>query len=415
MAVLSESRRAPRFPLLDSVRAIAAITVVAYHASYLSNFDSSGSVLAPLLSRLDVGVTVFFLLSGFLLYRPFVRARLRADPVPGTGAYAWRRALRILPAYWVALTLVSLVLRQTDTFQPSHALAYYGLGQIYTNVVFGGIPQAWSLNVEITFYALLPLWAFLIRRLRLPRTVRAELLALAVLALIGIVWNVVWTVTAADPQRANVSRPLVYLPAYLDHFALGMALAVISVGVERCGRLPRGLGWLERRAWPAWLLAVVAYLVVSEGIGLSPINALQAPMTAPQALGRHWLYPLIALGVLLPAVFGPPGMGRIRRALGHRTVRYVGVVSYGLYLWHYGVMKFAVLHVPRLGAGTYLDLIALFAAGALGGVAIASASWHWVERPLLRLKRLVPDRALPLRDPETHAALEPPVPAGSGD
>jgi peptidoglycan/LPS O-acetylase OafA/YrhL len=250
MAVLSPAR-APRFPLLDSIRAIAALTVVGYHAAYLSHIDATGSASAPFLSRLDVGVTIFFLLSGFLLYRPFVRARLRGEPSPGAGAYGWRRALRILPAYWVALTVLALILHQRDTFIATHALAYYGLAQTYTDVALGGIAQAWTLNVEVCFYALLPLWALLLRRIRVPATVRAELVALAVLALVGIAWNVAWTVTAADPHRANVARPLIFLPAFFDHFALGMALAVVSVGGEGSGRPPRGLGWLARRAWPA--------------------------------------------------------------------------------------------------------------------------------------------------------------------
>jgi peptidoglycan/LPS O-acetylase OafA/YrhL len=90
-------------------------------------------------------------------------------------------------------------------------------------------------------------------------------------------------------------------------------------------------------------------------------------------------------------------------------------VSYGVYLWHVGLMEWLVQHAPRLGTGTYTGLVVLFAVGAVGGVAVASLSWHVLERPLLRLKRLVPDRELPLRDPETHAPLEPPVAAGSGD
>jgi peptidoglycan/LPS O-acetylase OafA/YrhL len=415
MALLSATNRAPRFPLLDSVRAIAALTVVGFHAAYLSHIDSTGSASAPFLSRLDVGVTIFFLLSGFLLYRPFVRARLRDDAPPGAGAYGWRRVLRILPAYWVALTILALALHQRDTFQPTHAIAYYGLAQTYTDVALGGIAQAWTLNVEVCFYALLPLWALLLRRLRVPPTVTAELAALALLAMAGIVWNVAWTVTAADPHRANVARALVWLPAFLDHFAIGMALAVVSVGAEGTGRAPTGLRWLERRAWPAWLLSAAAFVLVAKGIGLSPVNALEAPVTAPQALGRHWLYAVVALGVLLPALFGAPGTGAIRRALGHRSVRYVGVVSYGIYLWHVGLIELAVQHRPSLGTGSYTGLVVLFLVGAIGGVAVASVSWHWLERPLLRLKRLVPDRALPLRDPETHAALEPRVPVGSAD
>jgi peptidoglycan/LPS O-acetylase OafA/YrhL len=363
---------------------------------------------------MDVGVTIFFLLSGFLLYRPFVRARLRGEDGPSTAAYGWRRALRILPAYWVALTVLSLALGQHDTFRPTHALAYYGLAQTYTDLEFGGIAQAWTLCVEVSFYALLPVWALALRRLGLPRTPRAELLALAGLGLAGVLWNVAWTVTAGDPQRANQARALVWLPAYLDHFAIGMALAVASVAAERSGRLPRPLAWLERRAWPAWLAALVAFVVVAKAAGLSPVNALETPATAGSVLARHWLYALVALGVLLPAAFGPADRGAIRRALGHRITLYLGVVSYGVYLWHVGVMWLALRHRPGLGGGSWADLLILLAIGSVGGVLVASLSWRLVEKPILRLKRLVPDRALPLRDPETHVSREQPVSAGSG-
>ena len=216
-----------RFPLLDSVRAIAALSVLVFHAGFWSDITLTGSALAPFLSRLGVGVTIFFVISGFLLYRPFVRARLEGSPPPRATAYGWRRALRILPAYWVALTVIALAIPKPDTFQPDHAVAYYGLLQIYGDLALGGITQAWTLCVEVTFYALLPLWALALRRL--PATVRSELIALAVLAAAGTAWILAAVLSAPDPDHANTGRMLLWLPAYLDHFALGMALAVVSV------------------------------------------------------------------------------------------------------------------------------------------------------------------------------------------
>src|SRR5215212_6043566 len=100
--------RADRFPLFDSLRAIAALSVVAFHAAFFAGMFTSESPLRPYLVRMDVGVSVFFLISGFLLYRPFVRARLGGEGTPHVGGYAWRRFLRIVPAYWVALTIVAL-------------------------------------------------------------------------------------------------------------------------------------------------------------------------------------------------------------------------------------------------------------------------------------------------------------------
>jgi len=90
--------RATRFPLFDSLRAIAALSVVAFHALYQSFLlVRPQSSLVPYAARLNVGVVVFFCISAFLLYRPFVLARLRGDALPAVGAYAWRRFLRIVP------------------------------------------------------------------------------------------------------------------------------------------------------------------------------------------------------------------------------------------------------------------------------------------------------------------------------
>ena len=396
----------PRFPLLDSVRAIAALSVLVFHASFWSGITLTGSDLAPFLSRLDVGVTIFFVLSGFLLYRPFVRARLLGTPPPRAIAYGWRRALRIVPAYWLALTVIALVIPKPDTFEPGHAVVYYGFLQIYGDLALGGITQAWTLCVEVTFYALLPLWALALRRL--PASVRSELVALGGLALVGTAWILTAVVTAPDPEHANTGRMLLWLPAYFDHFALGMALAVLSVAGERDGREP--LQWLGRRPWVCWLAAAAAFVVVAVGIGLSPENRIDAPMDAAQTVGRHWLFAVVAVGVVLPAVLAA---SRRARVLGHPTLLYLGVISYGIYLWHNAAMEEAVDRIGR--DGSWRDFLLYLGVGLLAAVVLASLSWRFLERPLLRLKRLVPDRAQPVRDPDSHAPVEPPrqrAPAG---
>jgi peptidoglycan/LPS O-acetylase OafA/YrhL len=93
-----------RFPLLDSVRAIALLAVVAAHSSFfMSNGTSSLSHL-----RFDFSVRVFFMISAFLLWRPWVRARLADWDSPSAAAFGWRRFLRIFPGYWLALTVISV-------------------------------------------------------------------------------------------------------------------------------------------------------------------------------------------------------------------------------------------------------------------------------------------------------------------
>ena len=116
-----------RFPLVDALRAIAALLIVGYHVAFVSGGlgpDGTG----PWLSGLNVGVPLFFVISGFLLYRPWVAARLAATAPPSTRVYALRRALRILPAYWVALVLIVLLLGREGVFEWPGVLVYLGPG-----------------------------------------------------------------------------------------------------------------------------------------------------------------------------------------------------------------------------------------------------------------------------------------------
>ena len=86
----------PRFPLFDGVRAFAAGTVLVGHVGAITAFH----VINPLgayTARLNMGVAFFFVISGFLLYRPFLAARFAGRPVPRIRDYARRRVLRILP------------------------------------------------------------------------------------------------------------------------------------------------------------------------------------------------------------------------------------------------------------------------------------------------------------------------------
>jgi peptidoglycan/LPS O-acetylase OafA/YrhL len=105
--VLTPSPGNPRFPLLDATRAIAALSIVAYHVAFFARATEHG-VSGALLSRLGVGVTIFFVISGFVLYRPMVRARWDGEPPRPLRDYASRRALRIVPAYWLALTVLAI-------------------------------------------------------------------------------------------------------------------------------------------------------------------------------------------------------------------------------------------------------------------------------------------------------------------
>src|SRR3954454_7792021 len=182
----------PRFPLMDSLRAIAALSVFFAHG-FLILSVIGGASLSPYLARLDIGVSIFLMISAFLLYRPFAQARFERRPLPPLVPFAIRRVLRIIPAYWLALTGVALWLGLDYVFTGEGIVRYYGLLQVYSShTIDKGIGQAWTVCVEITFYLLLPIWALTARQRNWKRTrqfARSDLIPLVAMFVAGVVWK----------------------------------------------------------------------------------------------------------------------------------------------------------------------------------------------------------------------------------
>jgi peptidoglycan/LPS O-acetylase OafA/YrhL len=397
------NERAVRFPLLDSMRAIAALAVLATHAAVFAGLETSaGTTLGQYAARLDAGVAVFFVISGCLLYRPFVRARMLGAPAPATGPYAWRRFLRIVPAYWVALTLITLLFGTSgDVFGWPGVVQFFGVAQAYSLDSFGGgLTQAWSLTVEVAFYAFLPLWAFGMRRVLGRRGFRAEAVALLVLFAAGIAYKLV-VLSGGNPDKVAVTPKLVALPAYFDHFALGMGLAVLSLWVEQNRRLPRGLGWIDRFPAISWLAALLAFWLVSTQIGLH--GRFLEPFTNANYMERHLLYGAIGLFMVAPAVVGDQTRGLVRSFLALAPLLWLGLISYGIFLWNLAMLD----RLYHWGfSGNYLWWCLL---GVAVTVPVAAASYYLIERPALSLKRLFGEPA-----PPRHAeALEEPAPVSA--
>ncbi len=213
-----------------------------------------------------------------------------------------------------------------------------------------------------------------------------------------------------DPHQVVITPSLLALPAYFDQFALGMGLAVLSVWVERNRRLPRALAWID--GWPgiSWLVALVAFWVASTQIGLH--GRFLEPFSRVDYMERHLLYGLIAITIVAPAVVGDQTRGVVRRVLAFRPLLWLGLVSYGIFLWNLTVLSqlsdagFEKVPVLRSYPGWC-------AAGLLFTAATAAVSYYGLERPVLKLKRLFGEprggRGEALEEPAPATALARPA------
>ncbi|MBV9821775.1 MAG: acyltransferase [Actinobacteria bacterium] len=378
-----------RYGALDGMRALAAYGVLATHAGFNSGRSLDSGPFAPLLARLDFGVTVFFLLSGFLLYRPFAVAAVTGSRPPDVRRFYLRRALRILPAYWLAV-LVTLSWLSARTADGGDWASYLLLVQTYNHHNLDpSLTQMWTLAVEISFYAVLPPLALAARGRRRDAGSAAARQAALLLALIGVA---VAADVAAHHGRLGGNESLIWLPANLDWFAAGMALALLSClpagSAGRAGPASRIGSVLDRTArlgrdlaaapGTCWALGGLLFWLAS--LPLAGPRNLLVP-TGWEWTAKHWLYAVAALALLLPLTLGSGGL--IGRLLSSAPLRLLGQLSYGVYLWHLPLL----LAIQRgLGQHTFGGhFLELFVLTGLAATAVAALSWFGMERPLLRL------------------------------
>ncbi|MGB3412321.1 MAG: acyltransferase [Microthrixaceae bacterium] len=374
-----------RFPALDGCRALAAIGVVITHLGLISGFISRHESVGRFMARMDVGVSVFFVLSGFLLYRPIVAARFAGKEPRDVGSYARRRLLRIFPAYWVALIVVAFVLKAPGFFEPHSIVAHFFLLHVYdsTQLVGGPIQQSWSLATELAFYAFVPVWAWFMSRK--ARTIEAQL-KLEVVSLVGLL--VASTLANAVLVAIGVSGSTfamlgTWLPFRVGDFVPGMLLAVLSAWVShRQIRLPEWLVGLPVTLG-CWAGAVVAFWVVSTRLNLPMFPTF----TPKQAFAVRIIYVVVAALVVLPAVVGRQS-GRVVQALfANRLAIWVGLVSYGIYIWHEAWLDIYLRWFDEQVLAASIVGMGLFAVAMT--MICAAASWYLIERPVMEwgLKR----------------------------
>jgi peptidoglycan/LPS O-acetylase OafA/YrhL len=349
-----------RIPELDSLRAIAAIAVVGLHAGILA--PSARFALLQMWGA--TAVDLFFVISGYLITTIILQeGRSRGFLL----AFYARRSLRIWPIYYLAL----LAFVALNSFLPSpfemQGLAYY---LTYTQNIqhywFASPPafckafaHTWSLAVEEQFYLLWPALLLCVgRRGLVPLSL--ALVALAVVA------------------RGGLQLDSQLLLTRCDGLALG---ALLACWLQYAANRPRQLARIPAvcATLATLCMAYLTYVTVAPGRSASELQA-SATELGPWA----WSLALLVVNVFFVAMVGLCATRSGCMALGLlrlRPLRYLGQISYGLYLYHNLIFALVQKVAGRR------ELSGAMVLGALGAtLAAAVISWEFLERPLLRLK-----------------------------
>jgi peptidoglycan/LPS O-acetylase OafA/YrhL len=407
---------------IEGLRALAAGSIVLLHVWGFSMPDrqvvGSGHRLADAFSTLAVGVTLFFTLSGFLLYRPFAASIARGETNLRIRAYARNRVLRILPAYWVILAL-TIAIGAVNIRHADGTISYVGrlmdpaslvqVGLLLQNyrpsTVDIGIGPAWSLAVEAVFYCVLPLLvcaAAFVARCTTSR--RQRVLAVlgppVFLLLLGLSGKYAAHLLPGSPTEGFETNWHSVIErsfwAQADLFSFGMIVAVLHTEVAD-GQLHLPLRW-------RWI-AVAAGVLVFAPCAWTMHQGEQSylPQNTGEALGLSLLF----AAIVIPG--SSPKRLRVIRILETRPLVAAGVASYGLFLWHAPLIHLLESQGLTLGGGWWALLINLVEVAVVAG-ALSALTYRYVERPALRRKRSTRHAEAP----RSAAEVAPPSAAVAG-
>lgn len=314
-----------RIPSLEAARGIAALMVVATHVhSFHLNDDVRQDSWLGFTSRGFLGVQVFFVLSGLVLFLPYARGK-RLE----LGSYAVARLARIVPALWVAMAGAWLLTGIWSAKAARHTLFLNAWGDAGSSPD----PPAWSLTIEMGFYILLPIIVFVFVRRPMYRVPLLVALIVTGLVMREELWHG-WPRT-----------PL----SYVDNFAIGILAALL----------------VARFRAPRWALAVGACTFVAAVAAPGMYEMRSIPLALAAALFA------VTLGILASVNPGTP-----------RALVWLGTVSYGIYLWHWPILEVTTEHgLYRLPDPLEIAVVAALA------VLAGWASWRIVERPALAWAR----------------------------
>lgn len=392
---------------LDGVRGVACLSVVEYHVHYLIGHSFHlpallGAVGTSILMAGWSGVTLFFVLSGFLLFLPYARHLLFEQPWPSTRSFYFRRALRILPGYYLALFAL-IILSHPQFFQWNH-LGRLGLfltllmDAPWTYQKING--PFWTLAIEWQYYMLLPLlvWGFslFVKRGASPqRRFWRVVICLGGMILWGIGTRYVGDYYTAHPTATflvprsvlNAILLVIYGSSgkYFEDFAIGMLCCTIYIFAHNAAQDNKTSALIHRYSswlWGAGILLL--FFMAGWAAYLTQLRFLEPFIGAHSfltELGFASGYGLCVTAIL----FGAPGLKLI---FEWQPLRWMGSISYSLYLWHLPILYFFKDSVLALLPLIFLSRYALYwACVALVIIPYSYLLYRYIERPWMQLAR----------------------------
>ena len=343
---LNEQKSKGTIAALDGVRALAFLLVFEIHINHAGVWgDGNNPFISAFFAVGRTGVTLFFVLSGFLLFLPYAQALLFEKECPQPKIYYIRRILRIFPGYFFSLIILVMFTQpyflQRDNWSQLVPFLTFTMGYNTSGLING---PYWTLAVEFQYYLILPLIAFGISRL--TRLVRAKnRLWMVVGSLVGLtIWGLVTdcygAYFASHPDQTLLIPRLLFnvvlFVVYGDHgkflgdFAVGMLIAVGYLSIMNSPG--KDLNVLRMRRLLVWLLIPCIALFVYEALPNFSLPFIPAEFqTAP------WMNEFafaLCYGYLVTVVLFNRPDGWLVRMFSWTPLRWLGLISFSLYIWH---------------------------------------------------------------------------------
>ncbi|MEZ2222971.1 acyltransferase family protein [Rhizobium sp. RCC_161_2] len=380
----------------DFMRAVACLMVLVHHLALRMDFNHVPDALATpfILARFgNYGVSVFFVLSGFLLSRPFWLALDKSLPPPSLTIYAMRRVARILPGFWVALT-VGFMLSFTIYDFPldgelveRYIAGFFLMSQWHWRTLFPveGDGPLWSIPFETTCYLLLPIGFLLLnsgRKLHAAPLARLLWICAVTAALLGH-WLIVTYIPTDSVERGwqygFQGGAKEWMPRYNPIGFFGIfAIGTLAAGIQTM---------IQAKRSPVY--DIVAILAAIAGV-FAVVASIGGAGEGYGWLGIPYGFPLFPLAVAI-ALYALPQSAFLGQVLDNRLSRYIASVSFGVYIWQDIVLMLMKKLFPwSFGTGSDDVLGGWFTSSLIATViifAIGTLSYVLLERPVMRWAR----------------------------